>query len=315
MPPLLRRSGARQARSVWAGIGVALLALVVATLSLVALTANRSVVEAGSTPGADPAVAKLAEAPVAEPAEAIPAPLAVPNRVIAAIDGDSAVRVATTACPAPSTIEVTDDAGATWEPFDAPTVSAVQRVNADSGAFVSLIGVATEGCAPTYERSYTGGEAWEAADNELGASWYVDPANRAGILSPAGNRAAPCAAVVQIAVIDENGAAVLCDDATVHATADGGAGWLPSVSVPGASAIGAGGAGYQVAVLNQNGCIGAQLVELALTESGLTPGAAGACLPATAGAADVAVAAGENVTWLWAGDALARTEDGGATWL
>ena len=42
MPPLLRRSGARRARSVWAGIGVALLAVVVATLSLVALTANRS---------------------------------------------------------------------------------------------------------------------------------------------------------------------------------------------------------------------------------------------------------------------------------
>ena len=85
--------------------------------------------------------------------------------------------------------------------------------------------------------------------------------------------------------------------------------------VPGASAITADGASYRVAVLNQNGCTGAQIIELPVTDAGFAPGAPGACLVATAAAGDVALASGENVTWLWAGDALARSENGGATWL
>ena len=68
-------------------------------------------------------------------------------------------------------------------------------------------------------------------------------------------------------------------------------------------------------MINQNGCVGAQLVGVALAEAGLAPGAPGACLAATVAGGDVAVASGGNVTWLWAGDALARSEDGGATWL
>ncbi len=212
-------------------------------------------------------------------------------------------------------VEVTADAGATWEAFEAPAVSAVQRVSAGADAFVSLIGLSVEGCAPAYERSFSGGAAWEAAPDELAASWFVDPANRAGLHAPSGDRAAPCGAVVQLAVIDENSAAVLCEDGAIHATVDGGVGWLPPASVPGVSAITADAASYRVAVLNQNGCTGAQIIELPVTEAGFAPGAPGACLVATAAAGDVALAAGENVTWLWAGDALARSENGGATWL
>ena len=88
------------------------------------------------------------------------------------------------------------------------------------------------------------------------------------------------------------------------------------VSVPGAAAIGAGGDGYRVAVLNQNGCVGAQLVERR-----------GRLRPASCPERPVRVSPRRsrrvrsrwhrrmNVTWLWAGDALARSEDGGATWL
>ncbi|MFD4422559.1 hypothetical protein ACFWN7_13805 [Agromyces sp. NPDC058484] len=312
-----RRSGAsRSAFKVWTGVGVSLLAVIVVALSLLALTQNRSVEAAGSTPGAADPDATVAQA--TDPAE-VPAPIAqtvaVPTRVLTAIDADSAVRAAVTACPAPSTVEVTDDAGASWEPFEAEGVSAVQQITADSDGFVALIGLASEDCAPSYERSFTDGADWQTAPDELSASWFVDPANRAAVHAPSGDRPAPCGAVVQLTVIDENSAALLCDDATVHATVDAGGTWLPPVAVPGAAAISAGADGYRVAVINQNGCVGAQVAGVTITDARLQADAAGVCLDATIAPGEAALAVGDDATWLWAGNALARSEDGGATWL
>ncbi|GAA4379005.1 hypothetical protein [Agromyces bauzanensis] len=316
-----RRSRPHRGRAAWSVVGVTLLAIFVMALSYVALMQHGSVVSAGSTPGTTAAPGADVTAPPTEgqSPESAPAavtPVAVPNRVIAAIDVDSAVRVVATECPTPSTIETTGDAGATWRPLEAAAVASVQRVSADADAFVSLLGLATEGCAPDYEQSFVGGEAWETAPDELAASWFIDPANRAGVHSPTGDRQAPCAVVVQVAVIDENSAAVLCDDASVHATTDAGNTWMPPAPVPGAAAIGVGADAYRVAVVNQNGCAGAQLVGLGVAPGGLAPIAAGACLPATVAPGEAAVAsAADGTTWLWAGDALGRTQDGGATWL
>lgn len=313
----IRRAYARSAsRRVWAGIGVSVLAIVVIALSFLALNQNRSVAEAGSIPGISDSSVEVVQAPADAPASASQfESVAVPNRVMAAVDGNSAVRVAATTCPVPSTIEISDDAGATWEPLEVAGVSTVQRITAGSDAFISLIGLAADGCRPAYERSFTGGVAWEAAPDELSASWFVDPANRSVLHAPAGDRPAPCAAVVQLAVIDESSAAVLCDDASVHATIDSGASWLPSETVAGAAAIGVGRDRYLVAVVDRNGCAGAQVVGMGTTDTGLVRGTAGACLSAAVASGDTAIAsADDGVTWLWAGDTLARSEDGGETW-
>ncbi|WP_133411763.1 hypothetical protein [Agromyces badenianii] len=314
-----RRAGrSRRNNRLWAGAGLIALAVVVLALTFVALTQNRSVPGAGTTPGSSPSATP--EATRSEPPSATPAPvarpLAVPGRLIDAIDASSAVRAGATACPEPTTIEVTSDGGATWETAEPAPVSEVQRVAAGDDAFVDLIGLGVEGCAPAYERSFTSGDAWQPVPEELDASWFVDPSNRAGVHAPAGDLSAPCGVVVQLAVIDANAAAVLCEDGSVHATSDGGASWRSAAPVVGAAAIGTNGTVYRVAVVDQNGCVGAQLVELTAGDAGLVPGAAGACLAATVGAGEVAVdSVVGGATWLWAGDALGRSEDGGVSWL
>ncbi|WP_157432296.1 hypothetical protein [Agromyces italicus] len=309
----------RSGRRVWSVVGLVALGVVVFALVLFALGENRGVENAGSTPGASTSATAPStppvETPAFEPAEAAPK-VAVPARVLGALDGALAVRAASTTCPDPTTIEVTEDGGANWEAFEAPGVSAVQRIVPGGDAFIGLIGLAAEGCAPQYERTFTGGEAWEPAPDELVASWYVDPADRAVVHSPAGDVAAPCGVVVQLAAIDETSAAVLCDDATVHATADAGASWGAAVPVSGAVAITAGGAGYRVAVANVDGCAGAQLVELAADGGSLAAGAGGACLESSVSAGGVAVASGDDGSvWMWVGDVLARSDDGGGSWL
>ena len=216
----------------------------------------------------------------------------------------------------PNTIDDRDHSGrgGTWEPFAAPKMSTVQRVTVDSDAFIALIGLATEGCAPSYERSFSGRRVGVRPRRALGVVVRRSP-NRAGLHAPAGDRPAPCGTVVQLAVIDESSAAVLCDDASVYATVDAGQGWMPPVSVPGASAISASGAGYRLVVVNQNECVGAHVVEIVVTDADLRLTAPGSCLPAAIAPGETALAVGEDVTWLWAGNAFARSEDGGATWL
>ena len=310
-----RRNGGLRRPTVWTSAGLAALAVVVLVLAVVALNQNRSVSGAGSTPGAGaPGEPETTQAVVTE--EPAVVPTVVPGRVLAALDASSAVRASVTTCPEATNVEVTSDGGASWEPFAAEGIASVQRVTAGAGAFIGLIGLAVEGCGLTFERSFTAGVGWEAAPDELASSWFVDPADRTVVHSPAGDRVAPCRTAVQVAVVDENVAAVLCEDGFVHATVDAAASWLPPASVPGAGAITTGGTGYRVAVLNQGDCVGAQLVEVSVTEAGSEGGAVGACLQATVAPGEVAIATGDEGTmWLWAGDVLGRTVDGGGTWL
>ncbi|MFC9558816.1 hypothetical protein [Agromyces sp. NPDC056965] len=297
----------------WAGVGLGVLVVVVVVLSVVALNRNRPVAGAGATPPDTAPVAATEDVASEAPTDVVPTVVA--NRVLTAADANEAVRAAVTACPEPTTVEVTSDGGASWEAFVAPGIASAQRITIGDEAFIGVIGLAVEGCTPTFERSFVGGAAWETAAEEVGSAWYVDPADRAVVHSPSGAHPAPCATVVQLAVGGDTLAAVLCDDGSVHATVDGAGSWLPPVAVPGAAAIAAGGAGYRVAVLNEGDCAGAQLVEIALTDAGLDAGAPGACLATTVAAGGAAVATGESgTTWLWAGDALGRTDDGGATW-
>ncbi|MFB6609731.1 hypothetical protein ACFCVO_05400 [Agromyces sp. NPDC056379] len=286
-------------------------------LSIIALDRHRPMTVEGGVPGgALTAVATDAAEATPEQPEVTATPTTVGSRVLASLDANTAVRASVTTCPTPTSIEVTADGGATWEAFTADRIAAVQRITVGADAFIGMLGLAVEGCTPTFERSFVGGAAWEAAPGEAASSWYVDASNRGVLHTPTGDRSAPCAAAVQIAVVDQLAAGVLCDDGTLHATADAGVNWMPPISMPGAGAIAAGGSGYLVVDLHPDECAGARLIEVSIAVGGLSHGAAGACLTATAAAGEVAIStAADGTTWLWAGDALGRTDDGGTTWL
>ncbi|MGW4928032.1 hypothetical protein ACWEOH_02675 [Agromyces sp. NPDC004153] len=305
-------------RAVWAGVSLATLALVTVGLTFLALTQRSEVQAAGSTPGATPRQTAPAE-PSAAPAQVPPTQAMVvipPTRVIDAIDASTAVRAASTTCPEPTTLEITADAGAGWETTEATGLASLQRLSADAEGFVSAIGLGVDGCGPAYERSFTSGDAWERVPGELAASWFIDPANRAGMHTPAGDVAAPCAAVLQVAVVDEATAAVLCEDGTVHATGDSGATWAATAPIPGVGALGATSDGYWVVVVDQNGCAGAQVAAVTVADGAAQVGSAGGCLEAAVPAGAVAVdGAVDGSTWVWAGDRIGLSLDGGASWL
>jgi len=83
------------------------------------------------------------------------------------------------------------------------------------------------------------------------------------------------------------------------------------VTVPGVVALAAAPGGYVVALAAVEGCAGVQAAPLS---PALELGALGECVASTAGPGTTTLAAGGDVLWIWSGDFVARSTDGGASW-
>src|SRR5690625_313970 len=250
------------------------------------------------------------EEPTAEPTEEATdeATAAGPaRRLLASIDASIAWRGTTGTCDEPGTLEHTTDGGASWEelPMDlAPLVRV--RVLGEQALFAIGGGA---GCEPTYLSSSTSGTSWLANDEYLEGSWYLHPADRDVVSTPAGLGEVPCEAV-DLAGLNTSNGAILCTDGLVMRTEDGGASWQET-SPPGSPrAIGVSDGGYLLAGADE-GCEG-----VAVTALSLDGGAdESTCADVADGSAsDLAVAGWDGAMWLWAGEEVLVSTDGGQSW-
>lgn len=307
-------------RHAWVYIAVAVFVLVDIALIVLALNGTRPA--PSGTPAPIPTytpspsgTSTPSPTPSATPSVSIDA---VPStRIIAAFDGSTAWRATTGPCPAtPATAEITTDSGATWRQTDANasgTLSSLQRIIVGGKALASMVTLTRSDCSPALIKTFVAGRAYAPFPAELTGTWYVNPASRNSVHSPAGDRTAPCS-VVALAVRDSTSAAVLCADHTVHATTDAAHTFTSSVAVPGATTIATSDAGYFAAATGQSGCAGLQIVTLTATLQSATAGCYATSLTPQSLAANVALASAGGTVWLWAGDAVSRSSDGGATW-
>lgn len=178
-----------------------------------------------------------------------------------------------------------------------------------------MVGAAPDGCAPTIIRTYVRGDNYEEYPAEIETAWRIDPADRASIGTPDGIVDGPCASAVTIATASDEAAAVLCADGTMATTADAGATWSTPLAVAGAQSLDAVEGGWLVARLGGFACAG---VGLAIVSSDGATAAESGCVPVSGAleslAGEVAVSVGGDTWWVWAGDALVRSTDRGATW-
>lgn len=237
-----------------------------------------------------------------------------PTRLLAALNAGTAWRATTGACPAtPAAAQLTTDSGATWKTTDVtgPTkVTALQRIIATGKSQATMVGLTESGCSPQLVKTFVAGDNYSTYPKELAATWYASPADPSTVHSPSGELAAPCA-VIALAPRDSKSAAVLCADDTVHVTADAAKTWAVSASLPGAMNLATSGDGYLAAVAGAKDCAGVQIVALS---AGLVPSVSGCYATVTPSAGTVALSEAAGTLWLWAGDALSRSTDGGATW-
>jgi photosystem II stability/assembly factor-like uncharacterized protein len=295
---------------------VALALFLVLDIALVvfALDANRvPSANAGQTPGA-PAKPSASPAPSGTPTPTV-APIAVePQRLLAAISADVAWRGAIGSCPnGPSELEYTTDGGASWDavdPRNATGANTLVRLIPSSSSEARVVTL-DDDCSPQLVGTFVAGEEWEDYTFNLGAYWYVDPADRTNVHTPAGFVAAPCESVVAMATRSSTEAVVLCADQALFTTTDGGAKWSAAISVPGAVAIDASARGYIVAVAAQGTCTGTSVVTLIDGVPSSPVGCMGE--PVLAGQTALAAAV-DDTLWLWAGESFAQSTDGGETW-
>lgn len=316
----------------WAWAGLGLLVLVNAVLVFLLLNPDLRV---GPLGGRDEAAASTLETQTPEataaPEEAAPAevpveatPDAAPpvlrpvptQRLLTAASERVAWRAVVGTCDAPGLLEYSTDGGVSWTAQD-PDLAPIGRLKATSATTVFAIGGGAD-CAPTFRFSSVAGAAWTTVNTELPSSWYLLPAARDALQSevhgPRGQVVAPCpTGVVDLAGLDDNRAALLCVDGSLQSTDDGGASWSQVGSAPDALAIAPAGDRYVVVALRAP-CDGVAVLTVGNDGAGLD-GAPPACAPVgTPAPGQVAVAASGAVVWVWAGDLLAVSRDGGATW-
>jgi hypothetical protein len=305
-------------------LGIALFVLADVGLIAVAIGASHSA-NTMAKPGPIPTFEATAPAsaagsggkPTPTPSATATADAVAPTRILSALNATTAWRAITGACPATAASpELSTDSGATWKATNAtgPTkITALQRIIVSSPASATMIGLSQTGCAPELVKTFVAGRNFASYPKELASAWFVDPSTRGSVHSPAGDKPAPCPAVVAIAASDAKSAAILCADHTAYVTSDAAVTWSRPLAVPGAGNLAVSAKGFVATASADSRCVGVRLVSL----SGV-PLAVGttACLPLDAlpTADHVAVSEASGTLWVWAGGSLKRSGDGGATW-
>lgn len=308
------------ARRRWMAAGLVAFLAVDIALIVVALTGASPSAQAGATLKPSPTESPV---PVVEPVETPSPPVATtpppvetlpPNRVLAAFDQSTAWRSATGACPGPAVVpEVTKDGGNTWSAADEFTstggtwIATISAISTTEASVVTL----TKDCAPRLFATFVSGTAWKEYPERLEANWFVNPMNRAQITAPAGVFDAPCPTVIALAARSDAEAATLCSDGKLYRTQDSGATWSPGVATAGGANVAVTTDGYVVGAVN-DGCAGVELHATSAEADGAL--AAVACFEATFNPGEVAMSGTDGILWLWVGETLSRSSDGGISW-
>ncbi len=320
-----RSSSRVEIPSTFKAIALIVLTLVVVVLCYLAIRHGRG--NASAAPSVS-ATAPEVSAPVdtAQPESSTPAEapdpaspaIASPTQILVATGTDSAYRAIVGSCPdGGSSIDATDDGGATWSSFDISTrlgIGAIQSVSPGGTGYASFVGLNLQDCSSASAgQTYTSGNDWEIASRALGTTWYLDPTNPQALIGPGGvNVEAPCALGRLTSNGDESVAGV-CTDGRIVSSSDSGASWNQSDSIEGIDALTFANDRLIAGTVGQPSCadgVALQILDSSLSVTGET------CVPAgasTAGQTSISEAP-DGTLWLLAGENVLRSSDEGANW-
>lgn len=307
-------------------MAVGLVAFFAFDVGIVAYALNSTRTAGESSPSAAPG-AMASPSPDATPSPestasaeiAIPELPVVSTRLLSALNESIAWRAATGLCPETvASPEITSDDGLTWTATDATGASgirSIQSISVGGAATASLVGQSPTDCSVMLVRTFVAGEDYEEFAAGLDEVWQVNPLNRQEITSPTGTFAGPCESAFTLAPRDSLNAAVLCGDGSLALTDDAGASWTAPVATVGAVSLAASETGYLLASVADPVCLGVRIAELGADGTVVPTGCFESQLPVETLIGNVAIAEGDGAVWIWAGDAIGRSLDAGATWL
>lgn len=311
-----QRLGGALSRSTLLWIAVAVVVLVVVDVVLVALALSRTAPQdAGqpgpiptftSTPAPSPTASASASAPAAEGASAIEG--SPGRRLLAAVNGTEAWRASAGVCGGPAAVlQHTTDGGTTWKSVSLGSdVASVMGLRASSGSVSVLVGAGPD-CEADVRTSTDDGGTWTSGKPGV-AGAGIGPR---GLVVKTGTVDPPCADPIEV-YQGQFTTAVICAD--VLAWRSGAGKWVET-PMKGVRSLADAGDHYTIARVGDADCAGVQITSLAAAK--VTPSSIPAVVGCDAAAAvdgSVTVARSGEAVWLWAGDTVAVSPDGGVTW-
>lgn len=305
-------------RTTLIGVAVAVVVLVVVDVVLVSLALGRTAPEQNGPAGPIPTFTSSPTAPATPGASSTPSASASANadgaatgstrHLLSAVDGKEAWRASSTSCSAGEPVlEHSVDGGATWVAVAlGQDVRAVTALRATTDGLSITAGVG-DTCTPTVRTSVDDGVTWTAGKRGAAGAGINDRA----IELSTGRIESPCADPVD-AYEGQYTTVVACNSQLEWRRNTGA--WV-SVALPGIQAITDAGDSYTLARLGSSSCEGVQIVSLpaARVTSGSQVAPIG-CWSAAGSERPVAIDLAGTSLWAWAGDTVAVSPDGGASW-
>lgn len=251
--------------------------------------------------------------PTADPTDQpTQAPVADTTRFIATTDGQVLLRSSGGACPSSApVVERSLDAGASWAPAPTTGVDARQVLGlaTDGDGELRLLAATGDDCAVAGFSSSDAGATWTADPEVPGAVSYLAADGSVVVAGQAVG--SPCPSVQTLS--STAGRTVAACTAVV-AEWDPAAGAWATTPYAGVHALATDGDRLLYVARGVTGCnglgaLGVTGVPAPFANAGVVGCAAGADV-----AAPAALALSDSNAWLWVGDQLFRSADGGATW-
>lgn len=313
--------------NVFALIGLGFILVAAVLLSALALQKARpQVTAAGETPGFTPGASQSMPGDTNESEIPVPSAPEQPSsedlqvspltHVLSAANADVAYRAVTGPCPATGgVVEVTADGGASWVPYDlAPynTVSAVQRIFSGEDGAAGVVTLNADNCAELLLlETVSLGDTWQSNPAGTDALWMLDPADPSVLRVPNADPVQlPCVGA-RLAVGTETSLAVLCENTAIAISSDAGANWRMSDPFPGAAAITGIGQTFYLTQTGQADCDGTLVLALG---PDFVP-TVSSCVLGGGSPSETAISAAIGGSlWLWSGNQVVKSLDGGANW-
>jgi hypothetical protein len=230
------------------------------------------------------------------------------SRYIAAVNGKEAWRASSGTCGVGTPVlEHTVDGGVNWKSVPlSDDVRSLLNIKATEGHLSVLVGTGPT-CAPSVRTSSDGGQSW--SPGSVGAAGAGVQAEQ--VVLSSGTTGAPCTPA-RGAYQGQRTAVVICDSTIEWRS--GSAAWV-NVPLAGVRAVIDAGDRYTIARVGAATCDGVQIASMPAVS--VTPATTatviGCAADAKATGAVAADRAGASL-WLWSGDDVMVSLDGGATW-
>ncbi len=300
-------------RNTLIGAAVAVVLLVVVDVVLVAMALGHTTPGAVGTPRPAPTFGVSPEgtpsaSPTPSPSETAQGEAAGESRrLLSAVDGREAWRASSATCPvAQVVLEHTVDGGATWTPVTlGEDVRALWGMRATTEG-LSLLEAVGDDCAPTERTTTDDGATWKAAAAGAAGAGITPDGVRLGSTTVAN----PCPQPLD-AFQGSTTTVVVCDGQVEWRT--GTAAWV-DVPLGGVRGVAVDGSSYTLARIGNPECDGVQFETM--TAVGVTPATptnrVGCSDAQTEG--PIAIDRAGQAVWMWAGDEVLVSTDGGKTW-